>query len=114
MSEDDLYRALGRAIADRRRDRGLSQAAVARAIGLTRASLANLEGGRQRVLLHHLYRLVPTLGLTSLFDLIPAQWTFEDVTPPPRFAGSPLSAQEEDMVEKLIQSIRKPAGKGRR
>lgn len=105
MSEDELYRGLGQALAKARRDRGLSQAAVAARIGLTRASLANLESGRQRVLLHHLYRLVTALELASILDLAPETWSFDDGPPPARFEGSTLTAKEADSVEQFLSSL---------
>ena len=53
----ELYRRLGRAVADRRRELGLTQNIVAEKLGLSRASLANLEIGRQRIMVHQLLRL---------------------------------------------------------
>lgn len=71
MAEMDIYRDLGRAIAKRREVIGLTQAQVAGRIGLTRASLANIETGRQKVLLHHVYRLAEALKVKSISELIP-------------------------------------------
>ncbi|HEY4311093.1 MAG TPA: helix-turn-helix transcriptional regulator [Pirellulales bacterium] len=68
----DVYPLLGRAVAKRREQLQLTQAEVASRIGLTRASLANIETGRQKVLLHHIYLLAEALGLSSILDLVPA------------------------------------------
>ena len=59
----ELYRRLGRAVADRRRELGLTQSTVAEKLGLSRASLANLESGRQRIMVHQLFALVNALKL---------------------------------------------------
>ncbi|PZQ96197.1 MAG: hypothetical protein DI533_17335 [Cereibacter sphaeroides] len=84
MSEMRLYKQLGKAIAKRREAIGLKQDEVAKAIGLARASLANIENGRQRILVHQLYLLVKALKLSSITDLAPHTWEFdheEDVPP---------------------------------
>lgn len=72
MTALDVYPLLGRAVAKRREQLQLTQAEVASRIGLTRASLANIETGRQKVLLHHIYLLAEALGLSSILDLVPA------------------------------------------
>jgi transcriptional regulator with XRE-family HTH domain len=74
MDDAELYRFLGRNVAAHRANAKLKQAQVAEKLGLSRASLANIEGGRQRVMLHHVYELVDALGLDSITDLLPARW----------------------------------------
>jgi len=54
MSDMEFYRRLGRAVAKRRDELGLTQGEVAEKLGLSRASLANLENGRQRIMVHQL------------------------------------------------------------
>lgn len=46
---DDNDRRIGRLVAEARDRTGLSQADVAKRVGLTRSSVANIEAGRQRV-----------------------------------------------------------------
>lgn len=48
----DLYDAVGARLGAARRERGLTQYQVAEAAGVSRATVANLEGGQQRVPLH--------------------------------------------------------------
>jgi transcriptional regulator with XRE-family HTH domain len=74
MDDAELYRLLGRNVAAHRANGKLKQAQVAEKLGLSRASLANIESGRQRVTLHHVYELVDALGLDSITDLLPARW----------------------------------------
>lgn len=62
--EDDLYVALGRRIARLRKSRGLTQSGLAGLLGLTRASVANIERGRQKFLVHTALRLVSVLKVT--------------------------------------------------
>lgn len=53
---------LGRAVADIRRERGMTQAEVAAASGLSRSWLAKLESGRSNLVLDHLLRTLRRLG----------------------------------------------------
>lgn len=78
MTEKQFYRELGRKIGDRRKEAGLKQDEVARAIGLARASLANIESGRQRIMVYQLFKLVEALRLNSVLELVPATWHFDD------------------------------------
>lgn len=71
MRFTDIYPLLGRAVARRRETLGLTQAEVGERIGLTRASVANIETGRQKVLLHHVYMLADALQFDSICDLVP-------------------------------------------
>ena len=57
-----VYRRLGEWVKDRRRATGLRQQEVADRMGLTRASIANIETGRQRVLMHDALALLVILG----------------------------------------------------
>jgi HTH-type transcriptional regulator/antitoxin HipB len=69
-SGDDL----GRAVAEIRRGRGLTQSELAGEAGLSRAWLAKLERGRSTAVLDHLLRLLRRLGatVTITFDDGPA------------------------------------------
>ncbi len=71
MNEWSIYIALGEAVATRRKKLGLTQTDIAANVGLSRASVANIECGRQKVLLHHVYLLAQALKLPSIMSLIP-------------------------------------------
>lgn len=55
---------LGRAVAEIRRAQGKTQADLASEGGLSRESLAKLEGGRSSTILDHLLRLLRRMGAT--------------------------------------------------
>lgn len=57
-----FYKRVGENIRARRRALGLSQEGLAKAIGLKRPSLSNIEKGRQNILLHTFYDIADTLG----------------------------------------------------
>lgn len=58
------YRNLGDRLRMLRHKADLSQAAVADLAGLSRASIVNIEAGRQRVLLHDVKWLASAVGAT--------------------------------------------------
>lgn len=66
MGEDDVkrfYEDFGRRVRAAREKAGLTQGQLATRIGLTRSSIANLEAGRQKILLHALYGISDVLAL---------------------------------------------------
>lgn len=71
MNEWSIYSALGEAVATRRKAMGLTQAQVAVKVGISRASIANIEAGRQKVLLHQVYLFAEALTLPSIMSLLP-------------------------------------------
>lgn len=126
MSDMDIYRLLGRNIAAHRAARKLTQAQVAERLGLTRASLANIETGRQRAMLHHLYEIADALELESILDLIPGRrpksWQLAGRAKQSstggqatmKFTGDTLTAVEKAQVESLIgQALRVKAERRR-
>ena len=104
VSDMELYRRLGRKVADRRRELGLTQSTVAEKLGLSRASLANLESGRQRILVHQLFALVHALRLKSILELVPEAWVPPEPLPDIKVSGLGLSPQQQSAVETLLAS----------
>lgn len=73
MPDDEIrafYSQVGRRVQRLREDRRLTQEHLAARLQLTRASIANLEAGRQRISAYHLVTLAATLGVT-IGDLVP-------------------------------------------
>ena len=64
---DGFYDALGRRIHLLRKRRGLTQEQLGARLlpQVTRASIANIESGKQRVLAHSLAQLADSLGVTA-------------------------------------------------
>lgn len=61
---DELVKAIGVNLVRLRRDAGLSQAALARAAGVGKATLSQLEAGQRNPTLETLYALANALGTT--------------------------------------------------
>lgn len=71
MVGDPVYRAFGSAVSARRKALGLTQAQLASKVKMSRASIANIESGRQNILLHHVYALAAALDFAKVADLLP-------------------------------------------
>lgn len=102
MTEMDLYIALGRKVAASRKRLGLTQADLAAQISLTRASVANIETGRQRVMLHDVFALVEALGGKSILDFVPERVpraVVKDVA----FVGDGASKEDERAMLQMIE-----------
>jgi transcriptional regulator with XRE-family HTH domain len=71
MDELALYARFGHLVRLHRKRLSLNQAEIGKAVGLSRASVANIETGRQRIPIHHLYRLARVLEV-DVHALLPA------------------------------------------
>jgi transcriptional regulator with XRE-family HTH domain len=74
-------------------------------VGLSRASIANIETGRQRIPLHHLYTLARALKV-DVYALLPTL-TDDASTVVHREIQSTfsLSEREQEEVARIVQSI---------
>src|SRR5271155_5673981 len=76
-----FYKKIGENIKAKRRERGLSQEGLAKAVGLKRPSMSNIEKGRQNILLHTFCDIVETLD-TKASELLPEVLTRDPVNMP--------------------------------
>lgn len=96
-----IYRAFGTRVRERRDRLELTQLELSQRIGLTRGSVANIEAGRQSVLLHQFLAIADALGLKPE-GLLPAS----EESPPTR-----ETPDMPDTVKNAVQSIKKAAGR---
>lgn len=61
---EPIYRAIGTKIEMMRNALGWTQSDFAKKVGLTRGSVANIETGRQRILLHDIEKIAAAFGST--------------------------------------------------
>ncbi|MBV9215318.1 MAG: helix-turn-helix transcriptional regulator [Acidobacteria bacterium] len=66
----DLYPKVGQKVKEIRDIQGVSQEVLATRLGVTRASISNLERGKQRIYLHTLFELGSALE-TDISELLP-------------------------------------------
>jgi transcriptional regulator with XRE-family HTH domain len=72
-----IYHIFGRRLRELREEKGVPQQELAELSGLTRASIANVESGRQRVLLHQVLRFAQALRV-DLNTLVPPASVLEE------------------------------------
>ena len=65
-----IYKEIGTIIRTKRKKLGLKQENLASELKISRGSLANIETGRQNILVHQLYNFAKALHLTPV-DLLP-------------------------------------------
>ena len=70
MADDRVHERFGKNVRMRRMRAGLTQDQLAATIGLSRTSIANIEQGRQQVLLHHAWAIARALAAESIDELI--------------------------------------------
>lgn len=101
-----FYKHVGTCISRLRKQRKWTQETLARHLDLSRASLANIEVGRQNVLLHHLYHIAGTLQV-DMADLLPSKQSnhFNDDLPLPE----DLSLSQRAQIASLIRGDLIPA-----
>lgn len=104
MRSDLIYRHIGLLIKSRRKQLGWTQETLASRLAISRASLANIETGRQNVLVHQLYALAAALGLAAS-DFLPtstdlsSKYDFETIPLP-----NGLSSQQKEQIARLLLS----------
>jgi DNA-binding XRE family transcriptional regulator len=88
-----LYRRIGERIREVRQERlpKVSQRGLAGKIGLSRASMANIEKGRHRVQIHVLYDIARVLG-----------WDPADLLPRPNASDLPRSFADNLKPNELV------------
>lgn len=67
-----FYEEFGRRVREARERAGLTQKAVAERLRITRSSVANIEAGRHRILIHQAVDLADALGV-SVDELLPTR-----------------------------------------
>jgi len=103
MQNDVLYVKIGALIRGRREKLDMTQQRLAEMVGLSRASIANIESRRQNIYLHQLFAIAHNLGI-DVMDIIP-RTTFsksESIIP------ADVTEKERELIEEVFaQEIRK-------
>jgi transcriptional regulator with XRE-family HTH domain len=97
--DSQLYRMFGDRVRALRENRSVTQEELARRVQLSRASITNIEKGRQRVLLHQLVNIADAL------DAKPSE-----LMPSANAMAEPAMRDDVARVVKMLKS-EKPASK---
>lgn len=101
MNQHPIYKRIGEIVRARRGKMGkMTQEMLASRVGMSRAALANIETGRQSILVHQLYALAKELELTPT-DLLPDAGrtvSRESLLPLP----DDLKPQQKEQVSRLF------------
>lgn len=102
MDIEALYRHIGTTIKQKRKQLGWTQEQLANQMATSRASLANIETGRQNVLVHQLYNFAAVLDL-RIEDLLPPVDKANSVSSPSDFPlPSDLSRVQKEQLTRLL------------
>ena len=99
-NRDEICKRFGKLLAGRRTESGMSQQAFAKAVGLSRTSITNIERGRQPISLHTLYFMADILGIEPA-DLLPPALKNSAVLALTGESENRLTVQEKEQLEKL-------------
>jgi len=67
---EPIYIKMSKLIVARREELGMTQAQLAKKVGISRAYLATMETGRQRIYLHHLLKFEKVLRLPLMIKFV--------------------------------------------
>ena len=97
---------VGRRITAARKDAGLTQDALGRAVGLSRASICNLENGAQQTTLHTLLAICEAVGVT-LSALVEGSAAGDAVQASAAARAAKLTAGALRKIDRLRRDARK-------
>jgi len=98
---DPVYKEFGSRLREAREAAGLRQETVAERVGLSRASIANIEGARQRFPLHVAYALAEAVNV-PVSELLPRERPAPDESHVPDRLLRSVSAPEREWVRSLL------------
>jgi transcriptional regulator with XRE-family HTH domain len=111
MKPEPIYKTIGTIIRRRRRRLEWPQKLLAARLGISRATLANIETGRQRILVHHLYAFAEVLQMKPN-DFLPAGASADaaqdwSLLPIP----DDLNLRQKEQIARMIGPVRKTTPK---
>ena len=101
MNRRDIYREVGQRIRRFRKGAGRTQHQLADQIGVSRASIANIEAGRQNFMLHYVYAIAEALELDTPISLLPG--AHEGIAASTDMAKVPV--QQEGLTDKQREEV---------
>lgn len=101
MGIEDIYERFGELIKKRRNIMQLTQDELAKKVRLSRASIANIESGRQKIMLHQVYLFAKSLNLEPI-DLL------ADITMSAKSTALPAGSSHGDQlwVDAILRQVK--------
>lgn len=104
MQGNEIYKIVGNRIALRRNEIGLIQEELAQRVGLSRASVANIERGEQKIQLHTLVDFAEALRLGDIRLLFPEQ--NQDKGAKVRVIGTdPITSDQLIQIDEIVSTV---------
>lgn len=104
MQGTAIYKLVGKRISERRREIGLIQEELAQRVGLSRASVANIERGEQKIQLHTLVDFSNALELDDVRMLFPEQ--NQDKESKVRVtATDPITSDQLVQIDEIVSAV---------
>lgn len=100
-----IYRAIGSAVRDLRRQSNMTQQEVADAIGISRASVANIERGEQRVFVDQLDDIAKLFNLSGLDGIVQHKSSDEAARRTNPLSGDILNRGQIRQVKLIVDEI---------
>jgi len=104
MQFENMYRQFGELIKVHRTKMSLTQSQLAGKVGLSRASIANIEGGRQKIIFHQLFLFAKCLNI-SPSDLLPRVTADDDIQVKTVYDVMPanMSGEEAEFFKHILR-----------
>ena len=102
MDQGTFNKRIGENLRSRRRVARLTQDALASSIGVSRATIANMETGRQAMSAYQLMRIVSALNLPSLDDLLDSRTDKPDGGDPVLFRPPRIGERARSQVTGFV------------
>jgi transcriptional regulator with XRE-family HTH domain len=104
MDQKLLYQQIGLLIREQRKRHNFTQDHIAKQINMSRAAIANIEAGRQQLLVHQLYGIAKALEI-EFTSLIPPPKSEREVLHPDKVRlPDDLTNTQREQILRLIRS----------
>ena len=110
LNENLIYEIIGKKIKKYREEKQKKQDELAKAIGVSRASIANYENGKQAIYISDLYKIIDYLDIEAN-DILPSLQEIRSLSLPEESVERALNLDKHEKDE-LREFIKKSTVKG--
>lgn len=100
-----IYRVLGQAVTALRHKAGITQQQLADAIGISRASIANIERGEQRVFLDQVVSIASFFDLGGVDELLSSAQLDRPASQRVNLSGDRLNRAQRREVSQVLEEL---------